>query len=335
MRATYEPWTSLELGARGRLDGAPFTLASRTAIRGRRGAVWNEWTVRFDDGRTLFLAEAAGAFTLYDEGSLTPPLARIAVGGPLDTGFVVVERGEATRVAQWGTAADAPASYAYVDLSGPDGTLASIDYGSIPPRVFVGRRVTPVDLGLAARLDQVRFIPVPDVSRPKGVEAWLTPGEVGELRGTRFRVVGAVSRSTGSSEQERTRWDEYLLFEAAAGLRWLVVADGHWTIVEPLEAGRVEELRSGSVVIDGVTYEPLSEGVARVDWATGELPWEVTIGETANVKDFVHPSSMLTRESTEDDLTWSRGTSLAPEAIVKAFGRRPLPKPTGRAPHAG
>jgi len=333
MRAAYEAWTSLELGARGRLEGTPFTLDGRTCIRSRRGAIWNDWALRFDDGRTLFLAEAAGALTLYEEGSLVPPLVHVTVGGPLDTGFVVVERGEATRVAQWGAAGDAPASYAYVDLSGPGGVVATIDYGSDPPRVFVGREVSAAALGLSARPERVRFIPAPEVSRPKGVDTWLAPGDVGELCGMRARVVGLVSRSTGPSEEGRVRWDEYLLFDPAAGLRWLVVADGHWSIVEPLEAARVGDRPSGAVEIDGVSYEPQSNGVARVDWAAGELPWEVKIGETADVKDFVHPPWTVTRESTPHELTWSRGTLLSPDVIVKAFGKRPLPKPGGRAPH--
>ena len=307
----------LELGARGRLDGVPFTLEGRTCIRGRRGALWNEWSVRFDDGRTLFLAEAGGGFTIYEEGSLVPSHTEVVVGAPLDTGFIVVERGEAARVAQWGATDVAPSSYAYVDVAGRGrraGELATIDYGSEPPRVFFGRKVTLAELGLTPRS-----------------EPWLDAGDVGEIEGSRFRVVGMVSRSTGASDEDRVRWDEYLLFEPAAGFRWLVVTDGHWSLVEAIDGGRVEE-RDASVVLDGVTYQPMSEGIARVDWATGELPWEIAIGDTSNVRDFVHPPWILTREWTDDELTWSRGAYVTPDAIAKAFGR-PLPRPTGRAPN--
>ncbi len=331
MRAAYEAWTVLELGAQGRLDGVPFTVSGRTCIRGRRGAIWNEWLVRADDGRIRYLTEATGVFTLYDEGSLVPPLAQTTVGDPLDTGYVIVERGEATRLAQWGDAEEAPPSYAYVDLSGRTGGVATIDYGSDRPRVFVGRKFTLAELGLSADLERVRFLAAPEVSRPNGVEVWLVPGDVGELEGKRFRVIGMLSRSTGASEVDRTRWDEYLLFEADVGLRWLVLADGHWSLVETVDAGRVEEdRRSGAVVLDGVAYEPLSNGLARVDWATGELPWEVAIGDTSNVKDYGHEASVLTRESTADELTWSRGRPVAPDAIAKAFGKRPLPRPAAR-----
>ncbi len=328
--------TALELGARGRLDGVPFTLEGRTCVRGRRGALWNEWNVRFEDGRTLFLAEAGGSFTIYEEGSILPSHAEVLVGAALDPSFIVVERGEAVRVARWGAVDEAPSSYAYVDISGRGrraGELATIDYGSEPPRVFVGRKVTLAELGLTPRSGPVRLIAAPEVSRPKGVETWLDVGDVGEIGGMQFRVVGMVSRSTGANEEDRVRWDEYLLVEAVAGFRWLVMTDGHWSLVETIDVGRVEE-DDGSVVLDGVTYEPLSlEGVARVDWATGELPWEIGIGDTSNVKDFVHPPWILTREWTADELTWSRGTYLAPDAIAKAFGKRPLPRPTGRAPN--
>ena len=339
MRPTHDALASstlLELGARGRLDGKPFTLLGRTCIRDRRGALSNEWTLRFDDGRICFLAESAGSFRLYEEGSLIPALTRIVVGAPLDTGFVVVERGEATRVARWGAADDAPASYTYVDLSGRAGEVATIDFGSEPPRVFVGRKVALAELSLEARADPVRFIPAPDVSRPAGVETWLEIGEAGELEGARYRVVGMISRSSGTSQGgDRTRWDEYLLFDPAIGVRWLVVADGHWSLVEAIDAGRIVERDGGaSVELDGVTYEPLSEeAVARVEWACGELPWEVAIGETSHVQDYVHAPWILTRERTPDEMTWSRATYLAPDAIVQGFGKRPLPRPSGRAPN--
>lgn len=323
----------LELGVRGTLDGRSFTLEGRTSIRGRRGVTWNEWSLRFDDGRVLFLADAAGGFTIYEESALTPSLARVIVGAPLDTGFVVVERGEATRVARWGVADEAPARYTYVDLSGRAGELATIDFGSEPPRVFVGRRVTLAELGIDAR-SEPRFVPAPEVSRPKGVETWLEPGDTGEIDGTRYRVLGMISRSTGEGGEGCVRWDEYLLFAPDADLRWLVVTDGHWSLVEPVDAGRVEE-RAGcaDVVLDGVTYELLSEGVARVDWATGELPWEIAIGDTSSVKDFVHPPWILTREHTDDELTWSRARHVATDVIAKAFGKRSLPRPEGRAPN--
>jgi Domain of unknown function (DUF4178) len=337
MPARQEAATLFALDARGELDGAGFSLIGRTCVRGRRGATWNEWTMRFDNGRTLFLAESISGLTLYEEGSIAPDFAALAVGRPVDPGMLVVERGAAERIACWGAVEDAPASYAYVDLSARTGTVATIDFGSAAeagtlPLVFVGRTVTAAQLGLVSLAGaRPPLLPAPDVSRPNGVEVWLDVGDEGELGGARFRVLGMLSRSVEIGE-ERVSWGEYLLFAPEVGARWLVAADGHWSLVEPIEPGRVEEA-ADTATFDGVLHEAISEGIAHVDWASGELPWEVVIGETSRVKDFAAPPYLLTREWTDGELGWSRAVYVPPDVIAKAFGKRSLPRPSGRAPN--
>jgi uncharacterized protein DUF4178 len=327
----HEASTVLELGAGGRFQRARFTLTGRTCVRGSSGGLWNEWIARFDDGRTAYLAEARGSFILYEEKPLTPAWDALVVGQNVSTDFVVVERAEAKRVARWGEVPDAPKSYRYVDLSSRDGRSATIDWGEAEPRVFVGRRVRLADLGLSPREGAPRFLPAPDVSRPKSVELWLDVGDEGKLGGTRFRVIGVLGRSI-RVEGEKFTWEEYLLHDPAEGFRWLVVADGHWNLVEMIESGLVEELDAGALY-EGDKYRPLSAGKARVDWASGELPWEVAIGDQTNVRDFVHAPHVLSKEWTADEITWSRGTYMPPDSIAGAFGKRALPKPVGRAPN--
>lgn len=319
-----EESTALVLGARGAAFGVPFTLASRTCVRGRRGAIWNEWRLRLDDGRTLFLSESGAGFALYDEATILPSWEALATDRALDTGFLVVERGEATRIARWGELDAAPDTFRYASLSSRTGARASIEYGDELPRVFVGRKVSLSELALSARAERPRFVPVPEVSRPKGVDTWLSVGDGGELAGARSTVIGMLSRSTSGADP--ARWDEYLLHSKEHGLRWLVLADGHWSLVEPVEPGLVEEAPDHAK-LDGCAYERIAEGVARVDWATGELPWEVTIGEESRVRDFAAPPSLLTKEWTPDEVTWSRASSITPDVIAKAFGKRALPKP--------
>lgn len=341
MRIDHDARTVLTLGARGVLEGRPFTLVSRTCLRGRRGALWNEWTLRFEDARSLFLVESGATFTLYEEGSILPSWDAVTPGSPLDTGFVVVERGHAERVAQWGEVEQAPSTYSYAELSSRTGQAATIDFGGGTPRLFLGRKTSLAELGLTPREEPRRFVSVPEWSRPNGVELWLEVGDVGDLDGTRFRVIGMLSRSTdgGTNTQGATKrarehisWDEYLLYDPHDGFRWLVVADGHWSIVETVEVGLIRETDE-SVTLGGELYRALPQSVARVDWATGELPWEVMIGDESNVRDFVGPET-LTKEWTADEVSWSRGTHVSPDVIAKVFRKRTLPKPVGRAPTA-
>jgi hypothetical protein len=323
--------TVLELEAKGRFERAAFVLSGRTCVRGSSGGLWNEWTLRFDDGRVLYLAEARGQFTIYEEKPIAPSWEAIVVGAPASTDFVVVERGEAKRVARWGDVPESKQTYRYADLSSKSGASATIDWSEKEARVFVGRRVKLSELGLTPREERPHFVPTPETSRPRGVEIWLEIGDEGKIEGTRFRVIGMLGRSI-EIEKERYRWEEYLLHDPAEGFRWLVVADGHWNFVETIEAGLVTESTS-SATYDDWTFRALSSGQARVDWAAGELPWEVTIGDKTNVKDFVAAPHVLSKEWTDDEITWSRGTYMPPEVVSRAFGKRALPKPVGRAPN--
>jgi hypothetical protein len=336
--ALYEASTVLELGSRGKHAGVPFVLAGRTTVKSDGGGLWNEWALAFDDGRQGFLAEALGVFTLFFERPTAPPYESLTVGRPLETGFVVVERGRARRVAHWGDVPEAPRTYRYADLSSASGETATIDYGAGErggvPDVFVGRRLHLADLGLAPRAERPRFLPAPGGAPPKGVELWLSPGDEGELATgaggpARFRVIGIVHRSI-KVEGERYTWEEYVLHAPAAGLRWLVVADGHWNLVEGLEAGLVAESERGAR-LRGETYRPLSSGKARVEWATGEVPWEIAVGDVTAARDYVRAPHVLSCESTEDEITWSLGTYTPADTIARAFGKRVLPKPRGRA----
>ncbi|MDB4937327.1 MAG: hypothetical protein JWP87_4299 [Labilithrix sp.] len=329
--STYEASTVLELGGRGKHRGVGFVLAGRTCVRSDGGGLWNEWTLVFDDGRQGFLAEALGSFTLFFERPIAPAFESLGVGSALETGFIVAERGHAKRVARWGEVPEAPRTYRYADLSSRDGQIATIDYGATEPDVFVGRRTKLADLGLQPRAERPRFLPAPSAPRPKGLELFLAVGDEGELARARYRVIGIVHRSIRALG-ERYTWEEYVLHAPAEGLRWLVVADGHWNLVESVEPGLVEEVERGkSAKLGGETYRFLSSGKARVEWATGELPWEIEIGDVTDARDYVRAPHVLSCESTDDELTWSLGTYTPPDTVARAFGKRVLPKPTGRA----
>lgn len=328
----FEESTVLELGARGKHAGAPFSLVGRTVVRSKSGGLWNEWTVKFDDGRIAFLAEARGMFTLLFERPFAPSRDSLVVGEPLDTGFLVAERGQAQRIANWGDPLPAPKSYTYADLSSRSGETATIDWGEDEPHVFVGKRVELAQMGLRPRAERPRFIPVKSTPAPKGFEPCLAVGDEGTLGGVKWRVLGLVQRSI-RIEGTRYTWEEYLLHDPAAGFRWLVVSDGHWNFVEIVELGRVTVIDDDTISFEGEKYRFYSGGKARVEWATGEMPWDVVIGDETEVADYVKVPCVISGEFADDEITWSRGTYTPPETVAKSFGKRVLPKPEGRAPN--
>lgn len=328
--------TVLEVGARGRFRGSAFELAGRTLVESDFGGVWNEWNVALDGGGQAFLAEAMGSFVWMLERPIVPSFDRVKVGAFLSS-CLVVERDRARRVARWGDVPPSPASYHYADLSSVTGERATIDYGNSSngfPEVFVGHTVSLSQIGLSPRVEHPRFVPVVKTRPPKSFRGVLALGDEGTLptgRGrSKFRVVGILQRSVREGGK-RYLWDEYVLHHAAAGLRWLVVSNGHWNLVEGINAAAVHELPD-EAHFDGDRYKSWSSGRARVEWADGELPWRVRKGMTVLARDYVCAPYILSVETTANEIAWSRGTYLPAQAVAHAF-HKTLSAPTGRAPN--
>ncbi|MCA9584928.1 MAG: DUF4178 domain-containing protein [Myxococcales bacterium] len=325
--------TALELGARGAFRGAPFVLSSRTEVSNAGGATWNEWRLTFDDGRVGWLAEALGVLTLYFEGALAPPFDALEVGGGLTLDWTVVERGTAIRLKTWGGESPGKRTYAYADLSGRDGRRATVDYGEREPIVFVGQTVTLTKLGLTPRPGGAPLVAVSGGRTSRDGAPALEVGAEGTLAGAKVRVRGVMQRTMRTGGETAT-WDEYLLDAGELGLRWLTCADGHWNFVAPVEPGLVRESADGErATYDGETYRAFGNGTAKVSYLAGELPWPARVGDASEVCDFVCAPRVLSCEWTDDEISWSLGIYTEPDAILRAFGRRALPKPRGRAPN--
>lgn len=322
----YEESTVLELGAKGSFDGEKFVLVGRTCLRGESGALWNEWAMRFDKGKTRWLAEARGDFVVYDEAeSIFGSAEGLVVDVPIN--FIVVERGEATRVATWGDVPDLPKRHRFADIVGPEGWPVTIDWTGEGSHTYAGTRTTLAELGLRARKGPRRLPAAPEIVRPKSITAWLDVGDEGTItsRG-RFRVAGILGRSI-KVDGEKFTWVEYFLDSAEDGFRWLSESDGHWSFVTPIDP------ISARAELSKPKVEKYSSGTARIEWAHGELPWAVEIGETVEVADWLGPTAMISRESAPDEVSYSLVEWISPDTIAKSFSKRSLPKPVGRAPH--
>lgn len=146
-------------------------------------------------------------------------------------------------------------------------------------------------------------------------------GSKGTLEGKPVEVIGFLVRQS-KSEGIAYDWREYLLAGENGTYRWLTEYNGHWNIVDVLST---PPTTSGVIMVDNVRYGGQSfrhfatTPVAEVIQVAGEFTWRVRRGETSQVIDYVAPPLMLSRESTGNDLNWSLGTYVAPEAIAEAF----------------
>ncbi len=73
----------------------------------------------------------------------------------------------------------------------------------------------------------------------------LSIGAAGQLRGIKYTVVGYLKRCLMSDAS--TAWEEYLLYNAEAGYRWLTCSDDHWNFVAAVPPGDVDAGGSSAV----------------------------------------------------------------------------------------
>ena len=295
MLPSAEAFTVLSLGDRGVVEGAAFTLVGQTLVRSEHGLRWTEWRLRLDDGRMLFLAESAGRLVLFHEAPLLPALDELVPGAPLDRGWIVTARGRATRLARWGEPDEAPREYTFAELA-RDEEIATIEW----PHSFRGGVVSLAALGLRASRP-LRLWTVPDLSAPKDV-GWLPVGAVGTFQDRPAEVLGIVARASGDAA-----WEEVLVRTGDTAV-WLVLADGAWSVLEPVVSGPPD---AGDAPTEAV-----------VTWAAGELPWEVAVGDRSALSE----QHGITREVSVHGVTWSRAHPVPTEVIAKSFGKRALPR---------
>lgn len=160
----------------------------------------------------------------------------------------------------------------------------------------------------------------------------LPIGSKGTLDNKPVEVIGFLVKQT-KVDGIAYDWREYLLAGEHGTYRWLTEYDGHWNVVDVLSnppAGN-GAMEAADVHWSGARYKHFSTTVvAEVIQVAGEFTWRVRRGETNRVVDYVAPPAMLSRESTDNDLTWSRGLYVEPEVIKNAFQLKAhLPDPIG------
>jgi hypothetical protein len=161
---------------------------------------------------------------------------------------------------------------------------------------------------------------------------WLPLGRKGRaFEGAAWTVIGYMRRST-SIEGERFSWEEYLLYDASHGFRWLVIDEGVLRFTSNLGAADVDT--GGlprSVAVAGATYRMRNEGAAVVDFVLGEFYWKVQVGETVQAADYERGGQIVSCERSATEVTWSQSHVVTRAAVEAAFEVTGGPEPTGDA----
>ncbi|MEO6016388.1 MAG: DUF4178 domain-containing protein [Polaromonas sp.] len=162
MAELFDDFSPLQLLASGVFNGRSFTLVGRLQYKYDKGT-WTEWHAVFDDGSTGFLSEDNGAYVFTSAANLqrqVPPAESFRVGATTAINgkpFSVASSEQVLLLSAQGELPHLPAlgqPFAMVELRSEDGEVLSIDYGTSPPAVSIGRPTLLEDLKLTGLRDE-------------------------------------------------------------------------------------------------------------------------------------------------------------------------------------
>jgi len=163
----------------------------------------------------------------------------------------------------------------------------------------------------------------------------LPMGSRARIGNVEWTLIGFLQRYV-VYEGKRYYWTEYLLYQPAEGFRWLVNSDQHWNFVSPVPPG---EVSGGGMTVawNGQTFRLYQKGTAYVGYVLGEFYWTISLGETADTRDYIAPPLMLSFEgsgtSVSSEMNISVGRYMPHEEVEAAFGVQDLPRPWGVSPN--
>jgi hypothetical protein len=196
--------------------------------------------------------------------------------------------------------------------------------GAAIPLRALGQAVSVVCAGCHAILDakDPKLQILQTFGRITSSDPPLIPlGTRGKIRGTDYEVIGFERRSI-EVEGIHYAWHEYVLFNPYKGFRYLTEYQGHWNDTAVCKEQPTAETRFGSSLEAnylGETYKHFQTAEATTDFVLGEFPWEVRVGEKAQLTDFVRPPRALSRENTSNEISWSISEYMEGKDVWSAF----------------
>src|SRR5260221_6508813 len=156
------------------------------------------------------------------------------------------------------------------------------------------------------------------------VQPLIPLGTRGKLASGTYEVIGFQVR-TVEEDGDFYSCQESLLFNPYKGFRSLTEYNGHWNEVRTLHT-RPEFTSQKTVQVSGRKYSLSSTATAATTFVLGEFPWQVRVGETVQVADYISVPQVLSSEVTADEVTWSLGEYVTGQQVWEAF-KLPPPVP--------
>ncbi|HUS06345.1 MAG TPA: DUF4178 domain-containing protein [Bryobacteraceae bacterium] len=150
------------------------------------------------------------------------------------------------------------------------------------------------------------------------IQPLIPLGSRGKLGGVLYEVIGFQQRAL-EADGETYYWSEYLLLNPFQGYRYLTEYDGHWNsgrtlrlLPQPLSGGKKVQLGPD-------TFKLFQTAVAQTTYVLGEFPWQVRVGESVKVEDFIWVPRMLSAETSSGEVVWSLAEYVLGTEVWRAF----------------
>jgi hypothetical protein len=157
---------------------------------------------------------------------------------------------------------------------------------------------------------------VVEASKP---DTALNPGDEGTFNGTKWTVLGVVIKHASQDTSEN--WEEYLIYNPSKYFAWLIFANFQWQFGEVLLK---HPKLSGTVAnFEGSNFRQSDSYMAVTSYAAGSFNWKVKVGDVCNVAEYKGNGVSLSRESTAEEVTWTKAISVNGLELLKSFGHEP------------
>ncbi|RYY76750.1 MAG: DUF4178 domain-containing protein [Gammaproteobacteria bacterium] len=364
MAALADDLSPFYVGLHGKYKTFNFTVIGRLQQQFDEG-VWNEWLLQFANQRTRWLGEGSGSFYLTVPSASSDPLPEfknLSLGkeillegnyytvSNIENARCIATQGEIPFVATPGESAH------LVDLTGADGSFASLDYSDDLPTLYIGKTISlselefeprdgkPIEKKITEALRCSGCGNAVNLRNPESLFVACSSCGVANNISAGGKLVTAYSQTTAKLQLDiplgstgilhgrsyevigflrlsggGDMWEEYLLYNPTEGVRWLVCSQGHWSFVRTVPA---PSLVTTKISYKSHTFKHFADYRSSVVAVLGEFYWQVKRGDSADCSDYICPPHVMSREKSKKEIVWSQGTYIDGSEIAAAFSSK-------------
>lgn len=157
----------------------------------------------------------------------------------------------------------------------------------------------------------------------------IHPGMEMTWEGERYQVLGWLQYE-GWDDEDRWRWDEWLLVSGSGAFLWLSYDDEAGFTLQrkvPLPAEQMQGYdprRAFHIPTSHGNVRVKERAPAKVVQMAGEFTWRVKVGDRMNYLDASSRGKRYSLEYTKEEIELFEGTPLKAEQVWRAFGREDL-----------